>query len=642
MVTGMKQQNLLNPEKIMKFDESWKPPEIFPDLSGAKKICVDVETCDPGLLTDGPGTRRGSYIVGVAVGTEDGFRGYYPIAHESGGNLNKDIVFRWLKDQLKRPNQPKLGANILYDLEFLEVAGVHVEGPFYDVQVADPLINENQKSYSLEAIANRILGESKVTSELYRWLSIAYGGEPTRKVQGGRIHLAPTWVVGPYAEGDVDLPLRIFEKQEKIMEADGLQRVFSVESRLIPLLLAMRLDGVRVNLEKTEIAKEEAIKSYNWYIREMEKDLGFGIDIWSADSLAKAFDKKGIDYPETRTGKPSFTKPFLERHADQFVGMVLAARQVDKLRSTFLDGTILSKHINGRIYTQFNQLKSDDSGTITGRFSSTNPNLQFIPMRDKILGPKVRGLFIPEDGDEWVKDDYSQIEYRLITHYANGESAEAAREEYRTNPRTDYHAMVAAMCSIARTPAKTINFGLAYGMGVDKLAYSLGISKDEAHVLLNQYHAKVPFMKEIMSKTMEVAGNRGYITTVLGRRLHFDLWENRYTSETITNEEYDALPTTTQRGYRRTKLHKALNKLIQGSAADVLKKAMVDVWESGLCKVIRPPRLTVHDELDWSKPKTPEADKAHDEIVQLMEHTIPFRVPIIVDSEKGPDWGHLE
>ena len=636
----MNQMNLLQPEKMAKFDESWRPPSTFPDLSGARRIAIDLETCDPGLTTDGPGTRRGSYAVGVAVGTEDGFRGYYPIAHNSGGNFQKENVFRWLKKELTRPNQPKIGANILYDLEFLEVAGVHVEGPFYDVQVAAPLINENQKSYSLDAIALRVLGEGKKNNDLYRWLSLAYGGEPTAKAQGGRIHLAPTWVVGPYAEGDVDLPLRVFAEQEKILASEELQQVFSIESRLIPMLLAMRIEGVRIDFDKVEIARDESVKSYKEYIKMIEKDVGFGVDVWSADSLAKAFDKKHLNYPETTTGKPSFTKPFLERHPDPFVGMVLEARKLDKLRSTFLEGTILSKHINGRIYTQFNQLKSDDSGTITGRFSSTNPNLQFIPARDKILGPKVRGMFIPEDGDEWVKDDYSQIEYRIITHYATGESAENARDEYRNNPRTDYHQMVADMCQITRTNAKTINFGLAYGMGVDKLAYSLGIDREAAQLLLNQYHAKVPFMKDIMQQTMNAAGQRGYIKTILGRRLHFDLWENRYTSETRTEEMYQKLDDSAKRGFRRTKLHKALNKLIQGSAADVLKKAMVDVWESGLCKVIRPPRLTVHDELDWSKPKTPEADKAHKEIVHLMENTIKFKIPIVVDTKTGIDWGH--
>lgn len=639
--------NLLQPEKMAKFDESWKPPESFPDLSRAKRIAIDLETYDPKLKTDGPGTRRDSYVVGVAVGTEDGFRGYYPIAHNLGGNFNKENVFRWLRKELNRPNQPKLGANLIYDLEFLEVADVHVEGPFYDVQIADPLINENQRNYSLDAIAKRILGEGKKNDDIYRWLALAYGGKPTAEAQGGRIYLAPSWVVGPYAEADVDLPLRIFAEQEKIISSEELQEVFSVESRLIPMLLAMRMEGVRIDFDKVEIARDEAIKSYRQYIHMLEKDVGFGVDVWSADSLAKACDKKHLNYPVTATGKPSFTKPFLERHSDPFIGMVLEARKLDKLRSTFLEGTILSKHINGRIYTQFNQLKRNEddngggsSGTITGRFSSTNPNLQFIPARDKVLGPKVRGMFIPEDGDEWVKDDYSQVEYRIITHYASGESAEMAREEYRNNPRTDYHQMVADMCQITRTNAKTINFGLAYGMGVDKLAYSLGIGREEAQLILNQYHAKVPFMKEIMTRTMEVAGQRGYIKTALGRRLHFDLWENRYTSETITDDQYKELEDSAKRGFRRTKLHKALNKLIQGSAADVLKKAMVDIWESGLCKVIRPPRLTVHDELDWSKPKTPEADKAHKEVVELMERTIPFRVPIIVDTKSGPDWGH--
>lgn len=638
----LEQMNLLQPEQYKKFDQRWQLPNHFPDLSSAKRIAVDIETNDPDLKTDGPGTRRGSYIVGVAVGTNDGFRGYYPVAHELGGNLNKDAVYRWLRKELGRSNQPKVGANLLYDLEFLEVAGVHVEGPFYDVQVAAPLINENQKSYSLDAIAKRVLGESKKGNEMYEWLATAYGGKATAEGQGGRIHRAPTWIVGPYAEGDVDLPLRIFEQQEKTMAAEELERVFDIESRLIPLLLAMRLHGVRVDTDKAEIAKKESKKSLDFYQKTLNKEAGFTVDIWSADLLAKAFDKKKIFYPRTLTGKPSFKQQFLERHDDPFVTMIRDARKLDKLINTFLDGVILSKQINGRIYCQFNQLKSDDSGTITGRFSASNPNLQFIPSRDEILGPLVRGCFIPEEGEDWVKDDESQIEYRLITHFGQGESAELAREQYRTNPHTDYHTMVADMCVIPRRPAKTINFGLAYGMGVDKLALSLGVSREEADRLMAQYNEKAPFVKDLMEKTMDTAAHRGYMKTVLGRRLHFDLWEDRYGGKTITTDEYSELDKVTQRKYRRTKLHKALNKLIQGSAADVLKSAMVDIWESGVCKVINPPLLTVHDELDWSLPRTLQAKQAHDEVVHIMETTLQFKVPLICETESGPDWGHVK
>lgn len=569
--------------------------------------------------------------------------------------MDPDVVLRWAAEELGREGQPKYGANILYDLDFLAEAGVRVAGPFIDVLNAEPLLDENlpDSAYSLDASAGRRLGEGKSSSDLYEWCAAAYGGSPGPG-QRANIYRAPAALVGPYAEGDADLPLRLASVQSALLEEQELSELADVENRLIPVLLAMRRRGVRVDAERAarlseDFAGREATAAGRF------RSLS-GVDfVDSGRVIAEAFKRLGIDHPTTTKGNPSFTGTFLEHHPSEIAACVREIRRWSKARGTFLDGYVGHHAVRGRIHAEFNQLKrSDDAGGKRGtiaRFSSTNPNLQNIPSRDPELGPLVRSLFLPDEGEAWRRHDYSQIEYRLLVHFARGPGAEEARRRYREDPATDYHDYTrdviaeASGLELDRKPVKNVNFGLTYGMSEYALERMLGLSGEQSEALFRAYHEGVPFAKTTFEKAMATARDRGYVLTALKRRGRFDLWESRdrrvarkdgAMAREAALEKYGSA-----RAITRAYVHAALNRVLQGSAADLMKKAMVDVWESGACDVVGAPLLTVHDELDWSDPGTTESDEAFIEIRRLMCEAIPLRVPVLVDEERGPNWGDL-
>jgi len=379
------------------------------------------------------------------------------------------------------------------------------------------------------------------------------------------------------------------------------------------------------------------------------------VNYWAAASLAEAFKKLGIKFPLTpKTRKPSFTKPFLETCPHPISDKILECRSVDKFVGTFLEGQMSSQMINGRIHALFNQQRSDEYGTVTGRFSSSHPNLQFIPARDDELGPLCRSMFIPEEGCVWGKADYSQIEFRIFAHYALGPGADEFRRQYQEIPDVDFHQWCADTAHISRKHAKTINFGLLYGMGLKSAAKQLGIPVDEAREFMELYHNKLPFIRATSRHAMAAADRRGYVRTILKRRRRFNMyepadWEFSQVTPAIRNKEL--MEQTVARavkngqcstaGVRRAGTYKALNAIVQGSSADMIKKAMVDCWRAGVFNTLVP-HLTVHDELDVSIPDTPEGHAAFDEMLVLMRDTIPLRVPVIVDGEKGDNWGNVK
>lgn len=443
----------------------WRPPDYFPDLRSARMISLDLETYDPDLTTKGPGPRRTGFIAGVAVGTDDGFRGYYPIRHKMGGNLDPDKVLEWLSDQLEGTTIPKVGANLLYDLDFLRSAGCSIgDGPNYDVQNAEPLLDEYKRSYALDILGQEYLGEGKSSEALYRWSSAAFGGNPTAGDQGRHIWQCPVELVGPYAEGDVDLPLRIFEQQKKRLEEQNLMGVFDLETRLVPCLLAMRQRGIRIDFTQAALVEEELAG----YIKTLSKDLN-GLNVNVSDEIKRLCDKLGIKYPRTAptkafpNGQPSFQKDWLKNHENPLMRKISELRTYQKYKDTFITSYLHGNQVNGRIHTSFNQLRSDEGGTVTGRFSSSNPNLQNIPKRGK--GKIMRSPFVPEADEDLVRFDWSQIEFRLLVHKAIGEGAKEAREMYNNDPATDFHDFVISLTGLERDYAKNINFGFCIAEG---------------------------------------------------------------------------------------------------------------------------------------------------------------------------------
>jgi len=612
-------------------EEDWLPPTEFPDLTRSEHIAIDLETNDPNLTELGPGwARDDGFIVGIAIAAGD-FVGYYPIRHEAGGNIPQRKVMMWLKDQLNTPHIPKIMHNATYDAGWLRWAGVKIEGRIIDTMIAAPLINENRFSYSLNSLSKDYLNEKKDEKTL-RAAATDFGLDP----KGEMWKLHPRFV-GAYAEKDAELTLRLWNQFRIELEQQSLMTVFDLETDLIPVLLDMREKGVKVDVDKAEQTKKDLKDLKQAVLRDIEHDTGITVEPWVATSVAKVFKHYNLYYETTETSnQPSFTKSFLQACPHEVSNKILRLRELDKASNTFVDSILKFAH-KGRIHCEFHQLRSDDGGTVTGRFSSSNPNLQQIPARDAEIKAMIRGLFLPDEGCKWGSFDYSSQEPRLLVHYCamlppklRHYTIDNLIEEYK-NGDPDFHQMVADMAGITRKSAKTVNLGIMYGMGKGKLANTLDITNDEATKLLKNYHMKVPFVKGLADQVALRASQNGKIRTMSGRQCRFEMWEpdsfgyNKPMPREQAEKEYGM-------GIRRAFTYKALNRLIQGSAADQTKQAMVDCHKEGLV-----PLLTVHDELCFNV----ESEKQAARIKEIMETCSDLKVPSKVDQELGDNWGEV-
>jgi DNA polymerase I-like protein with 3'-5' exonuclease and polymerase domains len=612
--------------------KEWICPESFPNLKGYKYIAIDLETRDPDLKSRGSGAIIGNgEIVGIAVAV-DGWSGYYPIAHQGGGNLEKDKVMDWIKDVCST-DSVKLFHNAMYDVCWLRAAGVKINGHIVDTMVMSSLIDENRLSYTLNSISFEFLGEVKDEKALIE-AAQSWGIDPKSEM-----YKLPAMYVGNYAEKDAKLTLELFKVLSREIQKQSLQNIFDIETQLFPCLTDMKFKGVRIDTEKAILLKQQLTNKEQEILLKVKQETGIEPQIWAARSIATIFDKLGLPYERTEKSlAPSFTKNFLQEHKHPIVQMIAKAREINKAHTTFID-TILKFTHKGRIHADINPIRSDQGGTVTGRFSYANPNLQQIPARNKELGPMIRSLFLPEVDHKWGCFDYSQQEPRLVVHYAAttepicfDESVTKIVEEFK-NDSVDFHKTVAIMANISRDQAKTINLGLFYGMGKAKLQAELGLnSKEEAENLFNQYHTNVPFVKELMNKTSAHAQSSGSIGTLLGRRCRFNKWEPA-TFGMHTAMSFEEAERTYGRGrIRRAMTYKALNKLIQGSAADMTKKAMLDLYNEGII-----PHIQIHDELDISVIDDNQAKK----IVEIMEGAVTLAIPNKVDYESGETWGDI-
>jgi DNA polymerase-1 len=630
----------------------WRMATEFPDLSGAKAISFDVETYDPQLKDCGPGWGRGvGHIVGVAIGTDDGYRKYFPMRHrETSNNHPVEHIIAYCNDQLGRESQPKVGHNILYDLGWAAHEGIVIRGDIIDTWTAEKLLYFDREA-SLEAVAMRRLGVGKDSSALYDWgwkfwgTGNAKSEQDKRDVTMKHISLVPPELVGFYAESDVDLPIRVFEDQFDQLQRRGLYDVFRLECDLLPVLVKMRLAGVSVDLRAAEEAHEAISKEIGVLQKDIDKIAGRPVNTGAPSEIGPVFDRLKIEYPRTeKTRQPQLKAEFLSTIEHPIGQMIVDLQELKKYRGTFLESAIFGSQINGKIYGQFNPMRA-----ITGRMSASDPNLQQVPSRNE-LSKKIRAIFVPDSGhDHWRKYDYSSIESRILAHVAVGIGSSDLRKEYRENPNTDYHTFTQDMIkrvvgiSLDRKHTKTINFGVLYGMQVRALAARLKISVDDAQNLFDSYHEGLPYVRETMDHIASKAASKGYTKTVLGRRASFDKWEPRYTPRDAPRPvalRFKHAIAKWGPNIKRAYLHKALNYTIQGSAADLMKMAMVKCHKSGIFDRIGVPRLVVHDELDWSVPEVWD-EEAFSEMKHTMETAIAFRVPIKVEGEWGPNWGEL-
>ncbi len=603
-------------------------PDELKDLKGHKEIAIDLETNDPYLMTLGSGNVTGrGHIAGVAVAVE-GWSGYFPIQHESGGNMDRKLVLSWLQDVCNQPDTTFIFHNAMYDVCWLRAAGVNVKGKIVDTMIAASLIDENRMSYALNTLAKFYVGIGKDESILQA-AAKEYGLDPKKDMWR-----LPALFVGQYAERDAEATLKLWQRLKIELYNQELMDVFTLETKLFPCLVDMRFKGVRVDLEKAAKIKKNLMQREAKIINKIKELTGVNVEIHAARSIAKAFDNLKLAYDRTeKSNQPSFTKNFLQNHPHELPKLIADAREINKAHTTFIDS--ITKHaVDGRIHADINQIRSDAGGTVTGRFSMSNPNLQQIPARHPEIGPMIRSIFIPEEKTVWGSFDYSQQEPRILVHYAKLQNLMGVDEivdAYNAGD-ADFHQVVADMAGIERKQAKTINLGLMYGMGKNKLMAELGLMKESAEKLIKQYHAKAPFVKQLMDNVSRKANDRGKIRTLGGRACHFDLWQP------VQFGVFKPLPLEQARKeydepLKRAFTYKALNKLIQGSAADMTKKSMVALYENGII-----PHIQIHDEVDISV----ESDKKAEQIINIMESAVELQVPNKVDYESGANWGEIK
>jgi DNA polymerase I-like protein with 3'-5' exonuclease and polymerase domains len=616
-------------------ETDWNIPTEFPDLTGYKEVAVDLETKDPNLTTLGPGwATNNGHIIGIAVAAGE-YKGYFPMRHENGHNMDPRITLKWIKKQLSVPEMDVIMHNATYDAGWLRAEGVEIKGRIIDTMVTGALVDENRWSFGLDAMARDYAGVRK-NEQLLKAAAADFGVNPKSEM-----YKLPPKFVGGYAEQDAVATLKLWTALKVHLDKEELWDVWNMETGLIRCILDMRTKGVRVDLDRADENKKALQKQSKLLRGMLEKEAGMEVDIWASASIQKMFDKLKLEYPRTEKGAPSFTKSFLNEHPDKIAQILVKLREFDKADSTFIDSILRHEH-NGRIHTELHSTRRDSGGTVTGRFSSSNPNLQQLPARDPDIKRYIRGIFIPEEGQKWGSFDYSSQEPRLLVHFASmipstirHPIVDQIVEEFNTGD-VDLHQMVADLANITRKQAKTVNLGIMYGMGVAKLADQLGISKEAAKDLIGRHHSKVPFVKGLADLATKQGDKNGQIRTVMGRRCRFHLWEpvtfgiGKPLPYDEAMKEYGG---PGGRGIRRAFTYKALNKLIQGSAADQTKKAMLDCYNEGLT-----PMLTVHDELCFSIESEEQASK----IKEIMETGMPLAIPSKIDVDIKDHWGEIE
>lgn len=669
-------------------ETGWTAPRDWPDLRQAIGIGFDFEVKENDFKR-GPGWSRGkASICGGSLFAKfrDGtsYKEYRPIRHEVDTHLNLDarMTIAYWKAMLETPHIPKFGANLIYDIGNATDEDIWVKGDLHDCQFAEAILTEEEE-VNLDHVANKYLKLHKQTDLLYQWCAQAYGGEPTSK-QRENIYRASPKLVGPYGEEDAFLPYAVCGKQYAHLVQQGLWDVYRMECDMIPMLVMMRKIGCRIDIAAAEqmyitLSKEIVLREEKIYNLTKRR-----INVNASNSLSPAYDAVNVVYPWTAGscdshhlhnkecgGQPSFTAPWLMDQSDPLSELILDTRRMYKLRDTFIKSYILDSHVNGRIYGQFHPLRNEGSrgetgGTSTGRYSSSTPDLQNIPSRTP-LGRKIMEMWLPDEGHLcWQNGDYSQVEYRTAMHFAIGPKSDEFRQKYIDNPRTDYHNMAQKVLfdstgiyiprkaeeaangnfPTGRMTIKEFNFGNLFGMGLERLCHDAHCAVEKGKLAQDAYFQAMPWIKPSQKAFTEEAKRLGYITTILGRRSRFDLWEamSEWDEKNKRYKRTEALPYTmaVQRygQIQRAGVHRALPCRVQGSAADLLKKAFWICFKQGVFNVIGLPKITVHDAVGHSViDQSKEQNEAHTYYHWVMEHAIQFRVPIVFDMSRGANWG---
>jgi len=577
-------------------------------------------------------------LVGISIATAH-HTFYLPFGHKGGDNLDERIVIRYVKDLCEKAPEI-LFANAPYDLGWLHTKGITCNKVVRDIQVAESLLDEERFSYSLDSISKDHLGVGK-DEVLLREISAIQGSEFNPKADLWKL---PARYVGTYAEADARRTFDVYEKQKPMLRDQGLWDLWEMECAITKISHRMTTEGIRVDIAEAERINHDLIKEETLLKRK------FQFDIWSTNQIAQYCDKEGVSYPLTPKGNPSITKEFMRDCDDSRLAELKHLREINRLRKVFIEDGIIKGNIRGRVHSQFIQTSRDNdsggvSGTRSGRFSSKNPNLQQVPKRSNI-GKQIRGLYLAEDGCLWSKCDYSSQEPRLQVHYALGDKfagAEDAANAFREGKKL--YTFFEETIGLPYDMCKDIFLGKSYGMGISKMAGTLGMSEEKCKETLELYDKTFPFLGLLNNSVQQRAKRKGYVRTILGRKMRFDFWAPPWSKvQAIKGQKVayarfmqaeEALAKKENRDpdlvkVERAYVYKALNRLIQGSAADQTKQAMVDLENAGIGG-----QLPVHDELNRTNCMNEKEAYLQKEI---MEQAVPLRLPTVADLDIGKNW----
>lgn len=623
-------------------------------LRECSTFAIDTETFDPFLIEDGPGWgRHVGHLIGISLATK--YAACYicwkskDVFWDDGTKTAPESGIAEYLNKIFRSSRLKVGANLMYDIGWLSEAGMELTGPYFDVIAAEKVLNPG-KMASLDTIAKDYLGIGKTKADVERYNQEYF---PTEKNFRQNLWKMPVHLVANYAIDDATLPLKLMELLSIKLEEVGLSAVFDIECRLMPLLVKIRQRGMRYDIEKVYETREQLLSALNINTLQLVKDAGEAFNPNSSKQIAKILEARGINLPKTRKGNPSATQEILTALGDPFVNNILENRSLNKTISTFINGVIINKGINGHIYPELKPL-----APITGRFSCSQPNGQFIPSRDQELAPLIRGMFIPDDGySSWLKLDYSQIEYRMLAHVAkdslgNDSDVDTLIAAFQSKD-ADYHTLVQTLIKeqtgliLPRKPVKNINFGLVYGMALPKLTRMIATMFPEeddpseyAQSIIDAYLEGFPVPRKLMEHCIKDIRVTQETRTILNRRVKFDQWECSFARKLGSFPKQEAIRKFRECNITVAGAYKAVNYRLQGSAADYIKLAMVLAYEQGLFDKTGYPHIQVHDELDFSY--HPDLKNDFKELVRCMEHAYQLHVPMVMGAELGPDWGHVK
>ncbi|EON74767.1 DNA polymerase I [Lunatimonas lonarensis] len=579
--------------------------ELVSYLVQQPEICFDTETTS---LNPNEAT-----LVGIAFAYIPGEAYYLPLPEDQEGT---QAILLWLSPVFENESITKIGQNIKYDLLVLKNYGIEVKGTLYDTMLAHYLI-EPEGKHSMDWLAEHYLN--------YKPVSITSLIGKKGKNQGNMRDVDIDEVVD-YASEDADITLQLKQVLDPLVKTQGVEKLFhEVENPLIRVLTAMEFEGVRINTEALAELSVELEKESKEVEKRVFELAGETFNLSSPKQLGEIlFVKMNLDpkAKKTKTGQFATGEEVLSKMAGEheIAQAILDYRQLVKLKSTYVDA--LPELINpktGRIHTTYNQFVA-----ATGRLSSINPNLQNIPIRSE-RGREIRKAFVPRDEEHVIlAADYSQIELRIMAAFSQDESMIEAfkngRDVHATTAAKIFQVALEEVTSDMRRKAKTANFGIIYGISAFGLSQRLNIPRGEAKEIIDAYFKEFPAVKAYMDDSIEKARKQEYVETILGRR--------RYLRDINSRN-------ATMRGFAE---RNAINAPIQGSAADMIKVAMIQVhrWmkkEALRSKMI----LQVHDELVFDAHHS-EVDILKREIPQLMAHAVDIGVPIVVEVGTGNDW----